>query len=173
MTDQKRTNEPAFYTGVLEDHEPAQTNIEPSVRVKIKGNLTDQKHTKGIVEVCRFGIDSKEFGLHFPNHENAIKSGWPHPFHMEHGITLCRGMDGPCAEANANRIMECWNACAGIEDPTTLRAQLKTVTKQRDELEKGIKSIEYQVKNAHGMTDLESICGDIIKRTLARTKGDV
>ncbi len=164
--------------------------------------MTDQKHTKGQVALCKFGEDSKEFGLHFPDHPLAVKSDKPHPYEMKHAITLCRGMDGPNGEINANHIMELWNHYEIYESPLDLRAKLDAVTKQRDEAIKlcsdliagnaGLKNSRDELRDAieFAVNDLKNCdwschnCGteqgmdetdlfDILTKALTKTKEPV
>lgn len=67
-------------------------------------------------------------------------------------LTVCKRYDRPKQNrANAYRIVECWNACDGIEDPTQLR-------KQRDDLLaaaiKAQKQLNYLLRNVTDDTQI-------------------
>jgi uncharacterized coiled-coil protein SlyX len=99
--------------------------------------MAEQKWTKEPWETCILPNDS-EWGVHAPNHPDAKKSGAPAPHHMSHGITICRGMTGPNRKPNAERIAECVNALAGIEDP-------EAFVKSAAEQDKRIADIEAEI----------------------------
>ena len=98
--------------------------------------MTDQKHTKEPWRVSNNELGFADFDILTEKHV-----GYPN-------VGIARLVDecfsdyklGSVAlhieevRANGKRIVECVNACAGIENPKDFIAQLDAVTKQRDEL---------------------------------------
>jgi len=79
------------------------------------------KHTPLPWETCVFKDNMDEWGVHAPEHPEAIKNDKPHPNQMEHAITICRGMTGPSKKENAAFIV---HACNAHDD---LLAALETI----------------------------------------------
>ena len=59
---------------------------------------------------------------------------------MRVAVTSCDGGNVEIEQANANRIVDCVNACAGMADPAAEIAELK---RQRDELLGLVKAVSY------------------------------
>ena len=88
--------------------------------------------TKEPWETCAFSDTKAEWGIHAPEHPDARKNDKEPPYHMEHAVTICRGMTGPAREANAERIIACVNACAGMADPAAEISRLRAALGERE-----------------------------------------
>lgn len=98
--------------------------------------MTDQKHKiKAPLKMC-------EYGGYVWDADNNMVADLVLSDDAKHGFVLRmrgtgRGMTAKDQEDIANRLLDCYNACEGIKNPKDfrgLRKQLKSVTKQRDEL---------------------------------------
>ena len=87
--------------------------------------------TKEPWETCAFSDAKTEWGVHAPEHPDARKNDKEPPYHMEHAVTICRGMTGPAREANAERIASCVNACSGMADPAAEISRLRAALGER------------------------------------------
>jgi len=63
-----------------------------------------EKATRGPWEYCIFDDEHLEFGVHAPEHPDAVKSNLDEPWHMDHAVTVCKGMTGGKREDNAQYI---------------------------------------------------------------------
>lgn len=110
--------------------------------------MTDQKHTEEPWKISFFQNDGETFERCFIETARGDGNGFGHD-----RIVGGDPDDSLAYYYNLCRIVECVNACAGIEDPATFRAQLEEVTWQRDELRQAL-------LYAHKILDISVVSAD-------------
>jgi len=73
--------------------------------------MPEPKYTKGRLRSVDYKIESDGSGLEIAATDNAPTVEEDH--------------------ANAARLVDCWNACEGIEDPTAMRAEFDRLSRKR------------------------------------------